>query len=319
MKSFTRLPAVVAAMLGPALVWAQTPYPAGLTERAIALQQRCAAGGGQVEKGDRPFVHNMDLTGDGAAEFIVDEAGFRCSNRAVSSVTPNGAPLEVFDGATGLSLWRGLAFTYALQALTTRNMLIVTQRGTTCGASATVTTTCQRPLTWNAQARTLSGAATLPAQTARPVPVQPKVEAPLPKQPGGFTLSDADKAAAFRALGFKQAGREWRRCEEEPRTASSTPGAVEQVLDLNSDGRPEVVITENSSFCYGAQGSWFGVVSREANGVWRKVLEIDGVFTALPSRANGWQEIEVGGPGTGGFPVWRYNGREYAYNRGPRP
>lgn len=317
--AFTRKALIGTVVLWPVLAMGQTAYPPGVTARAIALQQRCAAGGGQVVNGDRPFVHNMDLTGDGKPEFILDEAGFACSNRAVTSVTPNGAPLEVFDGASGQSLWRGLAFTYALEAGPARNSLAVTQRGTVCGANATVTSTCRRPLAWNPQARTLTGVPPLSVQAAQAPTVQPKAPPPALKQVGSLTLTEAEKTAAFRALSFAQVGGEWRRCNEQPRMASSTPGRIEEVLDLNADGRPEVVIAESSSFCYGSQGNWFAVLTKEANGTWRQVLEMDGMFMALDTRANGWREIEIGGPGTRGFPVWRYNGKEYVYNRGPRP
>jgi len=131
---------------------------------------------------------------------------------------------------------------------------------------------------------------------------------------GSMTLTEADKAAAFRLMGFKRVGRVWKRCDEDPPTASYTPGAIEEVLDLNGDGRPEAVITEGSLFCYGQQGSWFAIVSKEPDGSWRQVLEIDGVFSPLDTRVNGWHEVMAAGPGFT-HPVYRYDGKEYVRNR----
>ena len=74
-------------------------------------------------------------------------------------------------------------------------------------------------------------------------------------------LSPADETAAFRAAGFTRAAGQWRACED-PGTDSYSPGAIDQVADLNGDGRPEAIISEGSSFCYGMQGSGYALVSK---------------------------------------------------------
>jgi hypothetical protein len=226
----------------------------------------------------------------------------------------------VFDGASGASLYRGVAAGW--QVLRgARPQVMLTLRGNVCSPNALAATTCQRPLVWNAQARTLTGPqgplnrpAGFPGGPPLPAQAAP---APTAAAPESMTLTEADKAAAFRALGFKQVGRVWKRCEEETPTASYQAGAIEEVLDLNSDGRPEAVVIESSMFCHGQEGAWFGVVSKEATGAWRQVLEIDGVFVALATRANGWREVMAGGPGFT-HPVYRYNGKEYVRHRDQR-
>ncbi|MBC8120504.1 MAG: hypothetical protein H7Y22_01555, partial [Gemmatimonadaceae bacterium] len=55
-------------------------------------------------------------------------------------------------------------------------------------------------------------------------------------------LSPADEAAAFKVAGYTLKGKQWRACDDP--TSSYTPGAVEEVRDLNGDGRAEAVITE---------------------------------------------------------------------------
>ncbi len=117
------------------------------------------------------------------------------------------------------------------------------------------------------------------------------------------------------ALGVGQkSGGQWRKCED-PSTAGYTPGAIEQMKDLNGDGRPEAVITEGSTFCFGITGVVFNIVSKQANGSWRLVASRTGIATFLATKgAGGWPDVEIGGPGMC-FPVERWNGREYVIHR----
>jgi hypothetical protein len=123
-------------------------------------------------------------------------------------------------------------------------------------------------------------------------------------------LAPDDLAAAFSAAGFQQAadGR-WSRCQEDPPTMSYMPGQA-GVTDLNGDGQPELWITESSLFCYGNTGSAFVLLTREGTG-WRPLLDEVGMPLQLDARHDGWPDIEVGGPGFGRFPVYRWNGHDY--------
>jgi hypothetical protein len=124
-------------------------------------------------------------------------------------------------------------------------------------------------------------------------------------------LSAADKQAAFKAAGFALHGKSWRSSCDDPDTASYTPGTIETVRDLNGDSRPEAVITEGSSYCYGMAGTSFSIVSKQANGSWTLITNGIGVVSFLPTKGTGgWPDIEIGGPGFC-FPVERWNGHEY--------
>ena len=126
-------------------------------------------------------------------------------------------------------------------------------------------------------------------------------------------LTPADEAAAFKAAGFTLKGKQWRNCDDP--TPTYSPGDVAEVRDLNGDGRPEAVITEGGTYCFGHTGAAYTVVSKQANGNWKKVTGGTGIATFLPSKGKGgWPDIEVGGPGFC-FPVIRWNGREYTLNR----
>jgi hypothetical protein len=129
--------------------------------------------------------------------------------------------------------------------------------------------------------------------------------------PAPPTLSEADRAAAFKAAGFKLAGKNQIRCEEDPPTASYTPGTLE-VMDLNKDGRPEAWITESSTFCYGSPHILFVLLTREKNGGWTKLIDVEGEAYATDAVHGGWPDITLGGPGSGPFPIYRWNGKGYA-------
>lgn len=128
------------------------------------------------------------------------------------------------------------------------------------------------------------------------------------------TLSAGDRAQAFKAAGFTQRAGQWRACDD-PGTASYQPGSIETVRDLNGDGRPEAVIVEGSTFCFGNTGVGYALVSKQANGAWRLIASGPGMVRPLSTEGvGGWPDLEIGGPGFC-HPVERWNGRAYAVVR----
>lgn len=128
------------------------------------------------------------------------------------------------------------------------------------------------------------------------------------------TLAPAERGAVFKAAGFKAVGDRFVRCEEETPMASSRPGAIE-VTDLNGDGRPEAFVTESSLFCYGATESLVVLLTKDADGSWRKLIDEPGVHLVRETKHEGWLDVEVGGPGLGTQPVYRWNGKTYVRGR----
>jgi hypothetical protein len=84
-----------------------------------------------------------------------------------------------------------------------------------------------------------------------------------------------------------------------------------ELQDLNGDGAPEAWVRESSTFCYGNTAAAFVLLRRGANGVWAPILDEVGVDLVRKTKHNGWSDIEVGGPGMGPFPVFKYNGSKY--------
>lgn len=128
-------------------------------------------------------------------------------------------------------------------------------------------------------------------------------------------LSSNDEAAAFKAANFTLKGKQWRSACDDHDTSSDTPGTIEEVRDLNGDGRLEAVVTEEGFYCYGNTGTGFSLVSKQANGSWKLITSATGIPNFLTTKGvGGWPDIEIGGPGFC-FPVVRWNGREYLVQR----
>jgi hypothetical protein len=135
--------------------------------------------------------------------------------------------------------------------------------------------------------------------------------------PAGMTLSEADQAAVFKAAGAVQRNGAWLICD--PPADSGAPASsgatIDTVRDLNGDGRPEAIVTDGGTYCYGFTGTAFQLLSKQANGSWRVMTGNTGMPEFLKTRGAGrWPDISIGGPGFC-FPVQRWNGKEYKLNR----
>lgn len=119
----------------------------------------------------------------------------------------------------------------------------------------------------------------------------------------------------FIAAGFNQTARGWEKCGDDSGSPSYTPGSIDQRGDFNGDGQPDAIVSEGGTFCFGNTGSGYTLVSRSEDGTWAILSENIGLPHLLEEKgADGWPDIEVGGPGFC-FPVLRWNGNEYALNR----
>jgi hypothetical protein len=135
-------------------------------------------------------------------------------------------------------------------------------------------------------------------------------------QGGSSTLSAVETSAAFLAAGFKRRGNQWRSaCGDEDSSPSYGTGSIDKVADLNGDGRPEVVIVEGGTYCYGMTGQGYWLLSQQADARWQLMDSGTGMLLVLNTKGrDGWPDISLGGPGLC-FPVLRWNGRAYAQQR----
>lgn len=127
--------------------------------------------------------------------------------------------------------------------------------------------------------------------------------------------SATERAQIFRAAGFHLKGGKWRsdQCDG-PESPSYSPGKIEMLGDLNRDGRPEALVTETSAMCYGMTGQGYTILTKSPNGRWTKISQNIGHPNFLKTRANGWPELEIGGPGFC-FGVHRWTGKSFEYHR----
>lgn len=137
-----------------------------------------------------------------------------------------------------------------------------------------------------------------------------------------FALAAANKptaaaqAAIFKAAGLHKTRRGWESgCDDPSAGAVYEAASIDQYGDVNSDGRPEAVVIEGGTFCYGNTGQAFWIVSRQADGSWKLLYRQTGIATFQKTRGvGGFPDVEVGGPGFC-FPVMRWNGKSYLRHR----
>ena len=98
-------------------------------------------------------------------------------------------------------------------------------------------------------------------------------------------LSASDKAAIFKAAGFKAKGSTYMRCVDE--APSYMPGAI-ALQDMNGDGATEAFVTESSAFCYGGTEQAFVLLSKDSKDAWKTLLEESALRPcSAPSRRAG--------------------------------
>lgn len=86
-------------------------------------------------------------------------------------------------------------------------------------------------------------------------------------------------------------------------------------VDLNKDGREEIVILFGNGFTSGHTGSSVMLFIKNSAGNYQANLGFPGTSPyALTVLNKGFPDLVIGGPGWD-FPVWRWNGSAYAFNR----
>jgi len=123
-------------------------------------------------------------------------------------------------------------------------------------------------------------------------------------------LTVGERSAIFKAAGFAQRSEDWVGCD------GNSTASIEKddVRDLNGDGKLEAIVTEGGTACYGNTGQGFHLLTQAGPGAWKLLYSSAGIPEFLATKANGWPEVEVGGPGFC-FPILRWDGKTYVFNR----
>jgi hypothetical protein len=251
-----------------------------------------------------PKITFVDMNGDGRKEALFVDAG--------GCYKPDGRWYAVATkGADGN--WRGILSGVG-SVQTTGSMANGWFVLSTTGAGKTQT------VTYNGQSYGSGSIAAAAKPGGSPSAVAasstPKTSPPSAPAAASVQSPAARDAAIFKAAGFKQTRRGWESgCDDASAGAPYDAGKIEQMKDLNGDGRPDAVVTEGGSYCYGNTGTAFWLVSQQPNGAWKLIYSETGIAEFLKTKGmGGWPDISVGGPGFC-FPVVRWNGTAYKFNR----
>lgn len=123
-------------------------------------------------------------------------------------------------------------------------------------------------------------------------------------------FSSTETAAIYEAAGFKVQGSKVIGCDAADRDWPRSSFFIEAV-DLSGDGKPETIVTEGNTACYGRDERGFIVLAKNPDGNRRKLAAGSGATLVLKTRHNGWLDINYGGPGMQNQPVLRWNGKSY--------
>ena len=91
--------------------------------------------------------------------------------------------------------------------------------------------------------------------------------------------------------------------------------ALVMPTDMNKDGKEEIFISFGNSYTSGNAESSVALFIKNAAGIYTLNLGFPGTTPdALPTSNQGYMDLLIGGPGME-YPVYRWNGKEYAYLR----
>ena len=92
-------------------------------------------------------------------------------------------------------------------------------------------------------------------------------------------------------------------------------GALVMPTDMNKDGKEEIFISFGNSYTSGNAESSVSLFIKNAAGIYTLNLGFPGLTPdALATSNQGYLDLLIGGPGME-YPVYRWNGKEYAYLR----
>lgn len=293
--------ALAAGLIFPA------PAQAAMT-RAEAMQLYAAGGFPISANGDHPTnrcgavasprITFVDMNADGRKEALFVDAGpcYKPDGRwyAIATQAPDGRWRRILEGQ-GTVAATGTAF---------GGWFVLSTTGGGRTERLRFDGTSYRP----------AGTVTAVAPPPPPPSPAPAVSARPPAAQRGPLTGDA---AIFVAAGFRQVRGQWESgCNDgNDGGAIYEPGRIDERRDLNGDGRPDAVIVEGGTFCYGNTGAAFWVVAGQADGSWKLLANEVGIADFKATRGTGgWPDIQVGGPGFC-FPVIRWNGTAYVRNR----
>jgi hypothetical protein len=127
------------------------------------------------------------------------------------------------------------------------------------------------------------------------------------------SLTAVEKNQIYQNLGFRLSKDKKQFVSAEDEGSEFPFSAQVYPADLNKDGREEVFVVFGNSYTSGQAGSSVVLYIRKPTGSYATNLGFPGTAPDLmPTSYKGYPDLFIGGPGFE-FPIWRWNGKEYAY------
>lgn len=116
-----------------------------------------------------------------------------------------------------------------------------------------------------------------------------------------------EQEAIFKAAGFKPANGAWR--------GKCSFGHIVEVKDFNGDGRPDAIIRDGGTSCYGTTGVGFHLITKQKTDKWTRILNSPGdpVFLKTIGR-HGWPDLLISTPSKC-HQVYSWDGSRFAKSR----
>ncbi|MBT8256590.1 MAG: hypothetical protein KJO23_08620 [Bacteroidia bacterium] len=86
-------------------------------------------------------------------------------------------------------------------------------------------------------------------------------------------------------------------------------------VDLNKDGMEEIAIQFGNAFTSGMTGASYYLMVPDDENSYHRNFGLPGFLSISEERNLNYPDIVVGGPGFMPYPVWRWNGEEYAFHQ----
>jgi len=129
------------------------------------------------------------------------------------------------------------------------------------------------------------------------------------------TLTDAEKNVIATKLGFVLSGNNEQPFASDKDSKDYPFTAMVYPTDMNKDGKEEIFILFGNTFTSGNTGSSISLFIKDAKGIYTDQLGFPGTLPDVLATANlGYPDLLIGGPGME-YPVWRWNGKAYAFSK----
>jgi hypothetical protein len=128
-------------------------------------------------------------------------------------------------------------------------------------------------------------------------------------------LSAAEKNQIATALGFILSGDKDQPFAADKDSKEFPFGAMIYPTDMNKDSKEEIFVSFGNTYTSGNTGSSIVLFIKDAKGVYTTQLGFPSTVPDVLAATNqGYPDLLIGGPGFE-HPAWRWNGKEYAFNR----